>query len=147
MAEKWQHEDDMTTQTITVAEYQVLLKKQSNTRGNQRVTVDGFAFDSKAESRRYAELLLLEAAGQIEDLTVHPVYLLQASFVDSAGRKHKAISYEGDFGYTEVLDPQSIQGRAVVEDVKGHRTEVFRLKEKLFRFRYPAIDFRVLDIS
>ncbi len=133
-------------QTITQNEYRALLKKEANTRANERVTVDGHSFDSLAESRRYSELLLLEAAGQIEDLTVHPVYLLQASFTDATGRRHRAISYEGDFGYTEVLDPQSIQGRAVVEDVKGHRTEVFKLKEKLFRFKYPTIDFRIVEI-
>lgn len=135
----------MTT-TITQAEYQALLKKQTNTRGNERVTVDGYSFDSKAEAKRYAELLLLEAAGRIEDLTIHPVYLLQAAFRDASGRKHRAITYEADFSYTEVLDPQSVQGRAVAEDVKGHRTEVFKLKEKLFRFKHPHVDFRVLGL-
>ncbi len=134
------------TETVTQEQYRAILKKQANTRGNERVAVDGYCFDSKGEAARYAELKLLEQAGAIEDLTVHPVYLLQASFRDSAGRKHRAIHYEGDFSYTEVLDPRSIQGRAVVEDVKGHRTEVFKLKEKLFRFRHPHIDFRIVEI-
>lgn len=132
--------------TISQDEYRALLKTQANTRGNERVTVDGFSFDSKAEARRYQELCLLEAAGQIEDLAVHPLYQLQAAFTDSTGRRHRAIHYEGDFSYTEVLDPQSVQGRAVVEDVKGHRTEVFKLKEKLLRFRYPSIELRVIEV-
>ncbi len=126
-------------QTITQAEYKAFLKTQSNTRGNERTTIDGYSFDSMGESRRYNELKLLIAGGTITDLQVHPVYPLQAAFTDATGRRHRAISYEGDFGYTEA-------GIAVVEDVKGHRTEVFRLKEKLFRFRYPSIDFRIVEI-
>lgn len=125
------HED-----TIGVDEYRKLLKRQANTRGNTR---DG-TFDSKAEARRYEELRLAEQAGAISSLTIHPTYELQAAFTDSAGRRHRAIRYEGDFSYTE-------HGRAVVEDVKGHRTEVFKLKEKLFRFRYPSIDFRIVEVS
>ena len=124
------------SETISVAEYRALLKHQSNTRGNTRVGV----FDSKAEARRYDELLLLEQAGTITGMVIHPTYELQSAFTDASGTRHKAISYEGDFGYTE-------GGRAVVEDVKGYRTETFRIKEKLFRFRYPEIDFRVIEVG
>lgn len=125
--------------TISVEQYREILKKQSNSRGNDPTTIDGHTFDSKAEAKRYGELKLMVQAGEISDLTVHPVYELQTAFRDATGSRHRSIRYEGDFGYTE-------RGRAVVEDVKGHRTEVFKLKEKLFRFRYPYIDFRVLDI-
>jgi Protein of unknown function (DUF1064) len=127
------------SETVSVEEYRKLLKKQANTRGNERVVIDGYAFDSVNESRRYAELLLLERANVISGMAVHPRYELQAAFSDSAGERHRAIHYEADFSY-------SMGGATIVEDVKGHRTEVFKLKEKLFRFRYPSIDFRVLDI-
>lgn len=127
------------TNGISVDEYRALLKKQANTRGNKRVTIDGYAFDSVNESRRYQELKLLLQASAIIGLGVHPLYELQAAFTDATGRHHRAISYEGDFCYLE-------DGVVVVEDVKGYRTEVFKLKEKLFRFRYPHIDFRVIDI-
>ena len=133
-------------QTTTLAEYRKMLKKQSNKLSNERTEIDGYSFDSKAEARRYQELLLLEAAGQIEDLTLQPVYELQPAFRDAQGRKHRAITYIADFRYIEVIDPQSIQGRTVVEDTKGMRTDVFKLKEKLFRFRYPDIDFRVVEV-
>lgn len=125
--------------TINVEQYREILKKQSNTRGNELTTDDGHTFDSKAEAKRYGELKLMVQAGAISDLVIHPVYELQTAFRDATGSRHRSIRYEGDFGYTEA-------GRAVVEDVKGHRTEVFKLKEKLFRFRYPYIDFRVIDI-
>jgi len=130
-------------QTISQKEY----RKMTATRkyGNRRIEVNGEWFDSVAEAARYRELLLLEAAGQVEDLTLQPEYELQPAFRDARGRKHRAIKYIADFRYIEVIDPQSIQGRTVVEDVKGMRTEVFKLKEKLFRFRYPSIDFRVVE--
>ena len=107
--------------------------------GNRKVEVGPFAFDSEAEAHRYQDLLLSVKAGVISGLFVHPSFELQAPFTDAAGSRHRGISYEGDFAYTEA-------GRVVVEDVKGVRTEVFRLKEKLFRFRYPSIDFRVIEL-
>jgi hypothetical protein len=122
----------------SIEEYRRQLKAAANTRANKRTQVDGYTFDSQAEAARYGELRLSEQAGAISGLTIHPVFLLQEAF-KANGRTHKAISYEGDFGYTE-------KGVQVVEDVKGHRTEVFRLKEKLFRYRYPHINFRIIDI-
>lgn len=113
---------------------------------NKRTIVDGIEFDSKAEAARYKELLLLESSGQIEDLTLQPVYELQPPFRDARGRKHRAIKYIADFRYIEVIDPQSVQGVDVVEDTKGARTKEFNIKEKLFRFRYPYIDLRILEI-
>ena len=125
--------------TVSIDEYRELLKTQANTRGNERTTIDGYTFDSRAEASRYSELVLMEKAGVISNLRVHPTYELQAAFKDGAGGKHRAISYEGDFGYIE-------DGRAVVEDVKGHRTAVFLLKEKMFRYTHPYIDFRVIEV-
>lgn len=133
------------SETISIAEWRAMQKAPSKY-GNKMAVEQGIAFDSKAEAARYKELLLLESAGQIEDLTLQPSYELQAAFRDTHGRRHAAIRYVGDFGYTEVLDPDSVQGRAVVEDVKGARTAVFLLKEKMFRFKYPHIDLRILDI-
>ena len=38
----------------------------------KRVEIDGYTFASQAEARRYGELKLLEKAGEIRDLVVHP---------------------------------------------------------------------------
>ena len=46
--------------------------------GNQKVALDGHTFDSRAEARRYQELHLLLAAGEITDLVVHPRFALYA---------------------------------------------------------------------
>lgn len=132
-------------QTITQDEYRRIMKSAPKY-GNRKIEVDGETFDSEAEAARYKELLLLEKGGKIEDLTLQPTYELQPAFRDVRGRKHRAIKYIADFRYIEVIDPQSVQGVDVVEDVKGVRTKEFNIKEKLFRFRYPNIELRILEL-
>lgn len=133
-----------TTTTITgtnemsVEEWRELQKAPAKY-GNKKCTVGALTFDSQAEANRYAELRLMEVAGIISGLRCQPSYDLQAAFTDGTGTRHRSIRYVGDFAYME-------KGCEVVEDVKGHRTEVFKLKEKLFRFRYPHINFRIIDI-
>ena len=43
---------------------------------NKKVTIDGEAFDSKREARRYQELKLLERCGAISDLKRQVTYEL-----------------------------------------------------------------------
>lgn len=100
--------------------------------------VDGVRFVSKAEARRYSELRLLEKAGAIQNLELQPSFLLQEAFTDAAGAKHRAIHYVADFRYRE-------GGRLVVEDVKGVETEAFKIKAKLFRYRYRGIELRIVS--
>lgn len=95
---------------------------------------DGITFDSRKEARRYNELKLLQRAGQIKDLQLQPVFLLQEGY-KRAGKSIQAITYIGDFSYIE-------NGRQVVEDAKGMKTEVYRIKKKLLLKRYPELDFR-----
>jgi len=100
----------------------------------RRVQVDGITFDSIAESVRYRQLRLLEQAGEISGLRVHPRYVL---FPADGELKLRSISYVGDFEYVE-------KGRRVCEDVKGVETKVFRLKANLFRRLYPSVELRVV---
>lgn len=104
---------------------------------NQPTEAYGIRFDSKAELRRYEQLRLLEQAGEIADLTVHPRYeLLPAHTIN--GKRERAICYEGDFAYI-------VDGRRVCEDVKGVETQAFRLKRRLMAERHPDIDLRVIS--
>ena len=98
---------------------------------------DGYIFASKAELHRYNELKLMLKAGLIKDLKRQPKYELQPAFVHPLCGKVRALSYVADFAYTEVA-----HGLVVVEDVKGHLTEVYKIKRKLFLAKYPAVDFR-----
>jgi len=84
----------------------------------RKVTAGGLTFDSQAEHRRWRELVLLEQAGEISHLAVHPAYPLIVNGV-------KVGVYQADFVYTDA------NGRRVTEDVKGVKTPVYRLKRKL----------------
>lgn len=107
-----------------------------------RVRYAGFTFDSQAECDRYIELTVMRKAGVIEgEIKVHPVYNLQQHFCYN-GKVERAITYVADFEYKEVGNL-----RIVVEDVKGVRTEVYRLKRKLFLYLYgDRYDFRELSV-
>lgn len=100
---------------------------------NKNCIVDGILFDSKKEAHRYGELKLLERMGLIKNLIRQPRYLLQPKFThQSTGYKHRAIEYVADFQYEEL-------GKTIVEDVKGMQTDVFKLKAKLFDYKYPDL--------
>ena len=92
----------------------------------KRTTVDGISFASKAEAKRYSELKLLEAAGEISGLECQPKFTFCVN-------DKPAFFYKADFRYRD----QS--GAHVVEDVKGVRTPVYRLKKKLIELAYPEI--------
>ncbi len=96
----------------------------------KKAVIDGITFDSKKEAGRYQELKLLERAGVIKDLVLQPSFLLQDKFKykDKTERK---IKYIADFKY---LDTKT--GKVVVEDVKGYKTDVYKLKRKLFLKKY-----------
>lgn len=106
-----------------------------NKYGNRRVAEDGYVFDSVAERNHYIALKLLLLAGDIQQLQVHPTYILQAGFRHApSGKRVRAITYTADFAYTE-------GGQTVVVDVKGVRTEAYRIKAKLFMAKFPHIRF------
>ena len=80
---------------------------------------DGQVFDSVKEFHRWGCLRLLERAGRISDLR------RQVSFELIPKQKgERACSYVADFVYYE-------NGQLVVEDCKGFKTEVYRIKKKL----------------
>ncbi|MEG1074908.1 MAG: DUF1064 domain-containing protein [Ruthenibacterium sp.] len=101
---------------------------------SQKVTYNGINFESKKECGRYRELLLLERAGKIQNLMLQPRYTLQEAFRRN-GKAIRKIEYVADFCYCA-------DGKSIVEDVKGMKTDVYKLKKKLFLCKYPNADFR-----
>ena len=101
-----------------------------NKYGNTKTKVDGLAFASKAEARRYGELKLLERGGVIQDLELQPKFGL-------IGREGtKICTYKADFRYAEMIPGTNRISHIVVEDVKSPSTakeRSYRLKSKLFR--------------
>lgn len=96
----------------------------------RKTVVDGITFDSKREAKRYGELKLLERAGEIRDLQRQVRYELIPAF-ECGGKRYRPMSYIADFVYTDVST-----GDKVVEDCKGYRTPEYRLKAKLFAYKF-----------
>jgi dsDNA-binding SOS-regulon protein len=88
-----------------------------------RSEADGIWFPSKKERDRYAALKLLERAGKITDLTLQPSFTLTVNAI-------KVATYRADFQYTTKT------GEVIIEDVKGMKTPVYKLKKKMVEAQY-----------
>ncbi len=89
--------------------------------GSQPTIVDGIRFASKREAKRYGELTILERANAIEGLELQPSYKIEIGGI-------LICRYIADFRYFD----RRI-GERIVEDVKGVKPAVYRLKRKLMR--------------
>lgn len=103
--------------------------------GAKPTTVDGIRFASLKESRRYQELRLLEKAGEIEDLSLQPEFVLDVND-ETLG------VYRADFAYYPChrSGPHkgAIIGHQVIEDVKSPptKTPLWRWKVKHLKAQY-----------
>ena len=105
---------------------------------SQKTEVNGIAFDSKLEARRYQQLLFLEKAGEITDLHLqHELQIFQGFINPETGEKKKSSFYIGDFFYVDTRDH-----KIIIEDTKGIETADFKLKWKLAQSQYPEYEFR-----
>jgi len=95
-----------------------------NKYGNTRITYLGKNFDSMSEADRYCELLCMQRAGEIKDLKLQP----QFDFLENG---KLIFSYFADFSYTEIA-----KNKLIIEDVKGMRTDTYKLKKKLIESRH-----------
>lgn len=120
--------------------HRVLERKQKY---NAKPTeVDDLRFDSKAEAKRYQQLQVMERAGEISELSMKPLFVLQPSFTDAWGKTHRAITYTADFAYMR-------NGQAVTEDVKGGKatqTQQFSIRWKMAIKQNPAIKFELVEM-
>lgn len=96
---------------------------------NKKVQMDGYTFASKKEAERYKVLSLMQKSGEIKNLIIQPSFLLQNGF-DFNGKKERAITYIADFEYIH-------KGKKIIEDCKGFRTEVYKIKRKLLLNKLP----------
>ena|SRR3990167_3378239 len=98
------------------------LRRKPSKYHNQRVTVNGNTFDSRKEADRYLFLLDRFAKGEIKSLVLQPCFKFPMGF-----------SYYADFKYIE-------KDKVIVEDTKGFKTDVYRLKKKCFNYFYPKLE-------
>ncbi len=96
----------------------------------------GIRFDSQAECDYDACLRQLVAKGEVVSYTRQPSFVLQEGFRDANDVAILPIAYRADF------DVYYADGHREIVDVKGIMTDVFRLKRKLFLYRYPFLVLR-----
>jgi hypothetical protein len=103
---------------------------------NRPGRLDGIAFDSQLELRRYAYLVHVEMAGLLEDLKVHPTFDLYGAGgrAPGTGDPVPVGVYEADFSYID-------ERGQVVEDTKGVVLPLYTLKRNLFLANYPQLVF------
>ncbi len=87
--------------------------------GNKRTLYQGVVYDSQKEASRAVELDLLKQAGEVLCWSPHVLFPLA-----------KGIKYEADF--VIVWQDWSV----TCEDVKGVKTQAYRIKKKLFLEKY-----------
>lgn len=107
---------------------------------SHKIKAEGLTFDSRKEYARWKELRLMERAGAIKDLRRQVKFVLipaqygQSTTGPRGGVKkgqllERECAYIADFVYVK-------DGKTVVEDCKGFRTEAFKIKKKLMLDRY-----------
>ncbi len=95
--------------------------------------VDGITFASKGEARRYAELKLLDKAGEIQRLELQVSFPLLVNGI-------KVGSYIADFTYIE-------KGKEIIEDFKGVLTPIFKLKWKIVQAMFAEDKNKVFRVT
>ena len=103
---------------MTLEEYRELVnqQKKANKLNAVKTNIDGLKFDSKSEAKRYTELKMLQAAGEISDLKTQVKFVLIPSQKGEDGKViEKECSYIADFVYYD-----NRANKTIVEDVKGY---------------------------
>ena len=105
---------------------------------NKKTIINGITFDSKREAERYKQLIFLEEIGKIKNLQTQVAYILQEGFT-LGKKKYREIKYIADFVYQQKNDKADVElWEEVVEDCKGMRTEVYKIKKKMFMNKYQV---------
>lgn len=100
--------------------------------GNKRTNTRGETFDSKEEGKYYRKLLEMQKRGIVKEIELQPVFVLQPSFKKN-GVTHRAIKYVADYRVTYT------DGHVEIVDVKGAETAMFKMKHKMFEYKYPDL--------
>lgn len=103
--------------------------KGLKTRGkynNQKTIYNGRQYHSKKEAERAFQLDLMVRAGIVKRWTPQPQFKIQFNRV-------QICSYFADF------EVHYFDGRVEIEDVKGVRTDIYKLKKKLVFACYGII--------
>lgn len=100
----------------------MLAKKAGRVKNVKRKVVNGIEFDSTREARRYQDLELMQHAGQISELRRQVPFDIRINDI-------LVCTWYADFVYAR-------GGIKIVEDSKGWKTDIYKLKKKLVQASY-----------
>lgn len=107
------------------------MQYQNKSKYHSKICVyDGMKFHSQKEGEYYLYLKSLLKNKKIKNLELQKEYILQDKFKIN-GKTQRKISYKADFTYFSLED-----NKLHVVDVKGFKTEIYKLKKKLFEYKY-----------
>ena len=96
---------------------------------NQKVEIDGHKFDSRHEAQVYLYLKQQQTEGNITQLSLQVPFILLDKYKIN-GKTVRAIKYIADF--TFINSDLELE----VWDAKGVKTPTYKLKKKIFEYRY-----------
>ena len=97
---------------------------------NTKVEYKGIKFDSIKEMKHYQLLEYLQRIGEIKELKLQVPYELIPKYKINNKTVRKT-TYIADFTYITTKDD-----KLHIVDTKGFKTDVYRLKKKLFEYKY-----------
>ena len=98
---------------------------------NKAVCAQGHLHDSRKECIRCNELHLLQRAKQISGLEVQKKFSLVPARKYPNMKNERSLDYIADFVYVDAASKKMI-----VEDCKGYKTEIYKIKKKLMYERF-----------
>lgn len=97
---------------------------------NKKVFYGNILFDSKKECNYFYKLKLMENTGIIKELKRQvPFELIPTYKINN--RTVRKMQYIADFTYITTNN-----NKLHIVDTKGYRTEVYKLKKKIFEYKY-----------
>lgn len=107
-----------------------MVKTTYNKYGNKKVQYKGIKFDSKKERDYYIILEQYLKLGKIKNLKLQESYELIPTYQIN-GKTVRKTTYKADFSYITTKDD-----KLHIVDTKGFRTDVYKLKKKMFEYKY-----------
>jgi len=113
---------------ITIKQFRGAIAGKSKYRNRKSRCGHGHVHDSYREALRCDELYHSAGEEEISQLKQQPRFVLQRGF-RYEGKKIRSLCYVADFSYLE-------DGIVIIEDVKGMKTAVYKLKKKLLLHKF-----------
>jgi hypothetical protein len=129
------HEFEKILNSLGIEDYMPRAKGRITVAESSKRQADGITFDSMIEKDAY--LLFKEAFGT-RKFVIQPKFLLQPGYIDPDCSKVRTIYYIADFAfYTNKTEfTKKIPEQVVVVDIKGMIDPVFKLKQKMFTYKF-----------